>query len=141
VRLCINGDRFCNKYEFLEKAIAHYNINPEYVVEVVSGKAKGGDKLGEDWAKEHNIPITPFPAAWKDLDAPGAIIKEGEYGQYNAKAGFDRNQKMADYSDCLLCLQPNGDTSGSQDCVDRFLAQNKEVMIYPPPKKVKKYDF
>ena len=141
MRLCINGDRDVTDYKVLLKAIEHYNINPEYVTEVLSGAAKGGDKLGEQWAKENDIPVTKFAANWKDLDAPGAIVKEGEYGPYNARAGFDRNQDMANHADVLLCLQPNGDTNGSQDCIKRFQEQNKQVMIYPVPKKAKVYEF
>jgi hypothetical protein len=29
------------------------------------------------------------------LNVPGAIIKSNRYGEYNAKAGFDRNELMA----------------------------------------------
>ena len=57
--------------------------------EVVSGVAKGVDKLGETWAKLEGIKVTPFPADWK---------------KYGLSAGYKRNEKMALYSDALILI-------------------------------------
>lgn len=106
------------------------------ISEVVSGCARGGDKLGEKWASTHAVPIAKFPADWKNIDSPNAIIKEGAYGPYNARAGFDRNQQMVEYSDAIIALQPDGDTNGTQDCIDRAINKGIPVFLYPANKKI-----
>lgn len=142
MKLCINGDRECTDMSVLEKAIAHFKIDIDSITEIVSGGARGADKLGEKFAKHNKIPVTVFEADWDNLDDPGALIKYNKFGKpYNAKAGFMRNAEMAQYADCLLCLQPNGDTSGSQGCVEDFNKLNKTVYQYPDKKKEKKYKF
>lgn len=34
------------------------------IAEIVSGRAKGFDFLGEVWAADNHIPVKPFPANW-----------------------------------------------------------------------------
>ena len=34
------------------------------ITEIVSGKAKGADSLGEKYASLNNIPVKEFPANW-----------------------------------------------------------------------------
>lgn len=66
---------------------------PWAITEVVSGRARGVDRLGERWARARHIPVTPFSAVWYDRD-----------GEYDPKAGFKRNVQMADYADALLAI-------------------------------------
>lgn len=85
------------------------------------------------WAAHHKVKVAKFKADWKNITVPGALVKTGPYGQYNAKAGFDRNQKMADYADALIALQPNGATNGTQDMIKRAISKGIAIYIYPPP--------
>lgn len=131
IRLCINGDRTCDDYKFLLEALDNFGIKPEDVKEVVSGKAQGGDYLGEVWAKQNKIKIKEFPADWDDLSHSDALIKTNKFGkQYDAKSGFRRNQQIAEYADVLVALQPNYDTSGTQDCIEKFKKLGKTVHIH-----------
>lgn len=131
IKLCINGDRECNDLRFLLEAVKHFNIDLENVKEIVSGKARGGDELGEILAKQKKIKVKEFPAKWDDIKAVGAKIKVNKFGkEYNTLAGFNRNQEMADYADAVLCLQPSGPTSGSDDCVKRFEKLGKPTYVY-----------
>ncbi|TVR45941.1 MAG: DUF2493 domain-containing protein [Planctomycetota bacterium] len=57
------------------------------ITEVVSGCAKGVDKLGEEWATENNIPIKRFKTRW---------VHRG--------SGLDNNKKMIDYADAAIIL-------------------------------------
>lgn len=136
VSCIIAGDRNTNERDikFVEEAIKQSGFE---IDEVVSGCARGADRLGEIWARKHGIPIKKFPADWKNLDAPGAIIKTGQYGDYNAKAGFDRNQQMANYADALIALEPNGLTDGTLDMIKRAEERGLSVFIFPPVKRVK----
>jgi hypothetical protein len=65
--------------------------------EVVSGKAGGTDSLGEKFAKENGIKIKEFLAEWNNMNVPVKSIKYRNGKEYNALAGFQRNQKMIDY--------------------------------------------
>ena len=56
---------------------------------IVSGGARGVDKLGEQIADEQHIPVTKFLADWDN---------------YGKGAGFIRNEEMAKYADELLAV-------------------------------------
>ncbi len=90
--------------------------------------AKGVDTLGERWAKRNNIPVKEFPAKWDDLEAEGALIKTGQYGDYNCKAGFMRNSKMAEYADALIAIDQ--DTHGTNDMIRQANSHGLKVFLY-----------
>lgn len=77
---------------------------------VIHGAAPGADTLADVVARKAKVPVDPFPAAWDDLDAPGAVIKIGANGRaYNAKAGSDRNARMlAEGKPNLVLAFPGG---------------------------------
>lgn len=105
------------------------------ITHVISGKApEGGDYWGEKWADDRKIPVIPFPADWNNLDTPGAVIKTNKYGQpYNARAGFDRNQLMADYAAAhngRLIAILKGKSSGTSDMITRAKKLDIPCYIY-----------
>ena len=67
------------------------------ITEVVSGKAKGADTLGELWARLNKIPIKEFPADWD---------------KHGKAAGPLRNREMAIYADALILFW-DGKSKGS----------------------------
>lgn len=105
------------------------------ITHVISGKApSGGDYWGEKWAIEHNIPVIPFPANWDNLETPDAIVKINSSGKpYNARAGFDRNQAMAEFAAVnngrLLAIY-KGKSSGTRDMVKRAKALKIPCYVY-----------
>ncbi len=111
MKVVICGDRDCEDMKVLQKAVKDANFE---ITEIVSGTAKGADKLGEEYAKIHNIPVKKFPADWKNLDVDGAVVKEGQYGKYNSRAGFMRDIEMVEYADAVIALQPYGESAGTQ---------------------------
>jgi hypothetical protein len=84
---------------------------------ILSGKAKGADNAGESYATIRKYRIEPYPAYWKDLNAIGAVVKDGQYGKYNANAGFDRNLKMGKAADALIACW-DGVSSGTEDMIN-----------------------
>ena len=54
------------------------------VTEIVSGGAKGVDRLGEWYARQRGLPCKAFPAQW---------------AKYGKSAGPIRNAEMAEYAD------------------------------------------
>jgi hypothetical protein len=112
------------------------NISKFEITEIVSGKARGADELGEQWATENGVPIKPFAANWNNLTQPGAVIKINKWDKkYNANAGFYRNQKMAEYADALIAIQVDGDTPGTGDMIKRAKAEGLSVFVYEGPEE------
>ena len=84
------------------------------VSEVVSGCARGVDKLGERWAIEHGIPVHKFPADW---------------GRFGKSAGIYRNAEMAEYSDGLIALW-DMESRGTLHMIDCMRKRNKPFEVY-----------
>lgn len=94
MKVIIAGSRTIEDYNEVVQAV----IDSGYEIsEVVSGTAIGVDRLGELWAKEHDVPIKRFPAAWK---------------QFGKAAGYMRNVIMADYAQALILVW-DGKSAGS----------------------------
>lgn len=58
-------------------------------IEIISGGAKGADKLGEKFARVHKIKIKKFPAHWQI---------------FGPAAGAIRNAEMAEYANMLIAF-------------------------------------
>lgn len=103
------------------------------ITEVVCGGATGADAGGEDWARSHDIPVTPKAADWDNITAPGAVIRTRRDGtKYNVLAGFWRNQVMADYAQACICF-PGG--TGTADMRERAEARNLRVVVIGGPEQ------
>lgn len=83
------------------------------ITEVVSGGARGVDRLGEQFAKEMNIPIKQFIPDWD--------------GPLKKAAGHKRNRDMGDYADALIVLIYNN-SSGSTGMLQ--YAKKKGLKVY-----------
>lgn len=93
MRLVIAGGREFDNYELLKAAVSEVlGKHPLSQLEVVSGAARGADRLGERWARENGVALRQFPADWN---------------QHGKRAGYLRNEEMADYADAVLVL-PGG---------------------------------
>jgi hypothetical protein len=99
MKCIIAGSRTIADYATVEKAIKDSKYD---ITEVVSGTARGVDKLGELWAENNNIPIKRFPANW-DV--------------YGNAAGPIRNRQMAEYADCAVVVW-DGSSRGSKHMIN-----------------------
>jgi hypothetical protein len=126
MKVIIAGSRGIVDYGFIEEAVEASEFDIE---EVVSGAAQGVDKLGERYAEDESIPVKRFPAQWNDIEAPGAVIKQGRYGKYNALAGYQRNQRMGEYADGLIAVW-DGSSNGTRHMIQYMERLNKPVFIY-----------
>lgn len=108
MRLIIAGSRYFNNKELLFKEVDKI-MQPN--TEIVSGGAKGADKLGELYAKEHNLKLTVFSADWD---------------KYGKSAGPIRNEQMASYvTHCILFW--DGKSKGSMSM--RNLAKKYNLVL------------
>jgi hypothetical protein len=75
MKIIVAGTRFFNDYNFLKKKLDYYfkNLSLEDI-EIVSGKAKGADTLGELYANENNIKIIEFPADWEKFGKKAGLM-------------------------------------------------------------------
>jgi hypothetical protein len=125
MRVILAGSRIFRNYSLLEKECKRifHEINAPKDVVIVSGTADGADTLGEQFAEKYNLEIERFPAEWDNLDARPCFIKTGKNGkEYNSLAGFNRNEKMAEYAakdnGILICFRVNH-SPGSGDMINR----------------------
>lgn len=102
MKVAIIGSRHFSDLKLLEEAISESGF---HITEECCGEAPGADSLGREWAESLGLPIKSFPAAWSNIEAPGALIKINRYGdKYNARAGHDRNTEMVTYADAVIAL-------------------------------------
>lgn len=85
MRLLISGSRHYNNYERFRKEILEHYHDParsngsHRISGIISGGARGVDKMAERFAAEFDIPIEVYPADWE---------------QYGKAAGPIRNLEM-----------------------------------------------
>jgi hypothetical protein len=82
--------------------------------EIVSGCARGADRLGERWAESRGINITRFPSDWDT---------------YGKRAGMLRNQDMGNYADTLVAFW-DGESRGTKHMIDFANMRGLEVILY-----------
>lgn len=82
-------------------------------VQIVSGCARGADKLGEKYAEARGIDVKRFPAQW---DIHG-----------NA-AGPIRNEEMAEYANACVCFW-DGRSKGTNDMIKRAKAHSLRTKV------------
>ena len=126
MKVIIAGSRTITDYKIVKKAIEDSKVE---ITEVVSGGAKGVDSLGEKYAEENNISCRYFYADWKNINAPNAVVKENKWGKYNAKAGLNRNEEMAEHGDVLIAVW-DGKSTGTKHMINCMEKLNKKVYIY-----------
>jgi predicted Rossmann-fold nucleotide-binding protein len=136
LKVCIAGGREITDETIVERAVKASGFE---ISEIVSGGAKGVDKLGEDYAKANKIKIKVFKAEWDNLDLPDAEIRE-RYNQwkkcnekYAFNAGFLRNTVMADYAEALIAIP--GEGGGTKDMITKAKDKGLKVFIFTEQKE------
>lgn len=109
MKTIIAGSRQFNNYDTLLKVMEKVPWTPTLVL---SGAARGADKLGEDWATATSTRLRRFPAEWK------------KYGQ---DAGFKRNLQMAEEAEALIAFW-DGKSQGTKHMIDT--ARKRGLIIY-----------
>lgn len=117
IRVIIAGGREFNDYQMVEETCDFlFKDKDNTEIEIVSGKAKGADSLGEKYAKEKGYPVVDFPADWS---------------QYGKSAGYKRNKQMAEYANVLVAFW-DGNSKGTKLMIE--LAKSNNLLV-----RVKKY--
>jgi hypothetical protein len=96
---------------------------------VVSGDCpRGADRIAKEWAADQKLVYKGIPADWLDFSEP-CYKKQGQYGVYNALAGFNRNTKVAEAAQVCAAFIINN-SNGTMDTVKKFIDRKKFVHEY-----------
>lgn len=114
-RVIIAGTRHFSDYPLLrekcDKIMAGKAKDNKIVV--ISGTARGADRLGERYAQERGYDVRQFPADWE---------------HDGSKAGPIRNAKMADNADALIVFW-DGKSRGSKNMIDTATSKGLLVRV------------
>ena len=111
MRVVIAGGRKFDNYELLREICdGVIPVTPE----IVSGGARGTDKLGERYAKEKGFDLKLFPAEWD---------------KHGKGAGHIRNRQMAEYGDMLIAFW-DGESKGTKNMIETSMKLGLKVLIH-----------
>lgn len=112
-RVIIAGTRTFNDYKTLCGHCDHLLQQKAHThrIVIVSGTARGADKLGERYAAEHGYTVERYPANWE---------RDGK------AAGFIRNRQMADVADALIAFW-DGTSNGTKSMIE--IARKKDLAV------------
>ena len=111
MKIAIIGSRTFNDYALLATSLSYFVF--EDISEIISGGAKGADKLVEDYAENLGFKCTVFKPDWE---------KDGKV------AGFIRNQKIIDACDILIAFW-DGKSKGTKDSMNKAKIAKKPTFI------------
>lgn len=126
LRIIIAGSRNFNDFTLLEKSVE--KIRQDIIAEksksisrvcIVSGTARGADRLGELYAQKAGLHTYKFPADWDNL---------------GKRAGYVRNEEMAkfaikDGNYGILISFWDGESKGTKHMIDLAQKHGLEVHV------------
>ena len=111
MRTIIAGSRDVTDIAYVVWAIKAAGWEPTVVI---SGAARGVDRLGEQWAECVGVPVELFPADW---------------ATYGKAAGHLRNAEMADNAEALIAIW-DGKSPGTKGMIQIATRKGLKVFIY-----------
>lgn len=111
MRIIVAGGRYFNDYEKLKK-VCDKILQNQTEIEIVSGTAKGADKLGEKYAEEKGYKIKQFVP----------------YFSVGKKGGIIRNRLMSEYADALIAFW-DGESRGTKNMIELAKKAGLKVRI------------
>lgn len=100
-RLVVAGSRDFDDYALLSSELDKLLAGKTNIT-IVSGTARGADRLGEKYAAEHHLRIERFPAEWE---------------KYHKGAGPIRNAQMVQSADAIIVFWDN-ESSGTKSIIE-----------------------
>lgn len=121
LRLLIAGSRDFNDYDYLKQQLTEFvERHKDYNITIVSGNARGADKLGEQFGIENGIKIRRFIPQWD---------------RYGKQAGFIRNNLMLDYIEntdgkSVVIAFWDGKSKGTKHTITNAKKRNIETIVF-----------
>jgi hypothetical protein len=114
MKCAIIGSRTFNDYELMKTFINSLKLDENLIIsEIISGGAKGADKLGEKYALENKIEKTIFLPDWNT---------------YGKSAGFIRNHDIINTSDIVIAFWDKI-SKGTKHSIDLATKLKKKIYI------------
>lgn len=115
MKVIIAGSRWITDYREVLTAVQDSGFSP---TEIVSGGARGVDRLGEQYAASLQLKLTIFNADWDQFKNQA----------YNP-AGKIRNTQMAEYADALIAIW-DGKSPGTRHMIAEAERLKRKVYIH-----------
>jgi len=112
IKLAVVGSRSFYDYGYMKDILDWHDIK-----KIISGGARGVDKLAEQYAVDKNIPLKIFPADWDT---------------FGKSAGYKRNVQIVEAADEIAAFW-DGKSKGTAHSIQMAEDQGKPVHIYWPP--------
>lgn len=125
MRVIIAGGRDFDSFELLKseaikifkqlKTESYYNTKDD--ITIISGTARGADKLGEQFANKYHLKCERFPANWD---------------KFGKSAGYKRNQHMSTFAkedNGVLIAFWNGSSKGTKHMIDIATRDGLRVFV------------
>ncbi|PSB00485.1 DUF2493 domain-containing protein [Merismopedia glauca] len=110
LKVIVAGSRSFSDFGLLSERLDFY-LQHHQAVEIVSGTARGADRLGERYASQRGLSVARFPADWS---------------RFGRSAGYRRNEVMAGYASHAVIFW-DGVSSGTAHMVR--LAQQHGLVV------------
>lgn len=108
MKVAVIGSRSFNDYEEVKRTLSAINITL-----LVSGGAKGADTLGEQYAKENNIPTKIFYPDWE---------------KHGKAAGMIRNTDIINEAELVVAFWDQK-SNGTRDSIQKAEKAGKKILI------------
>jgi hypothetical protein len=108
MKVAVIGGREFKDYELLKRT-----LEPFLITKIISGGARGADKLSERYAKEKGLPTEIYLAQW-DL--------------FGKKAGFLRNTTIIENSELVVAFW-DSKSRGTRDSIGKANKLKKDTFI------------
>lgn len=115
MRTIIAGSRDIADFAAVEAAV---NASKFQVSTVLSGAARGVDRLGEIWARRNGRAVEQYPADWD---------------RHGKRAGYLRNAEMVDNAQALIAVW-DGTSRGTAHTIRLARAAKLKVFVFIPDK-------
>jgi hypothetical protein len=112
-RVIVAGSRGFDDYQTLSETCDFFLKKKKNVI-IISGNAKGADKLGEQYAKERGLKLEVYPADWE---------------KYGKSAGFIRNEEMGDIANALIAFW-DGESHGTKHMIEYAKNKGLKIRVY-----------
>ena len=114
-KVIIAGSRGFSNYKLLHEQCNKFlrDKRKTHNIIIISGGARGADKLGEKYSQDEGFALEVFKANWD---------------KYGKSAGFRRNEQMGEVADALIAFW-DGKSHGTKHMIDIMNNKNLEVRV------------
>lgn len=111
MKVLICGSRNITDPALVSQAVSQSGITPTHII---SGGARGVDRLAGEYAVSQGIGFTEYPADWD---------------KYGKRAGFIRNYAMVGAADAVIAVW-DGTSPGTKHSIEFARSCGKRVFVY-----------